>query len=501
MKKLRQILALLLISAMLTAIFASCASNKDNSAVQTGGADTESGAAESTDPASTLELPDTDWGGREFRVLGYDSERDQFDTFEVSAKEETGDIVNDAVYRRNTQLEDKYNVVITETKDSSTADWAQSTLPHLLLVIQAGEDLYDLAFTNINDIGTLARNGYLYNLYDVDYINFSKSWWNPEVNDALTLMNKLYFNSSDFSLRDKNRTYIIVYNRDMAVEYNLGDAVDYVRAGSWTYDLMSEWTKAVSNDLNGNGKVDFEDSFGIGFDSYLAFQTMATSCGVTVMSTDSEGLPEMTLNNEHTVSVIDKLIELTKSNSVAVYCNDWNGKVDFDFWSVSSRLFWEGRELFNVCFPHGLKTCSANCVNEYGIIPFPKYDEAQSDYYTQADSFSMLFCIPVTDPQPDFSGFMLEALSAASTDTTLNAYYEVSCKIKYTYDEDSAEMLDLLFSGIRYDTAMVYSVGGSTCSSLFQSIAQQRKNTFSSAYAKIESSLEADIESLIDDLY
>ena len=46
----------------------------------------------------------------------------------------------------------------------------------------------------------------------VDYIDFSSDYWNPEVNAALSYRNKLYFTTSDFSLRDKNRTYILIYN-------------------------------------------------------------------------------------------------------------------------------------------------------------------------------------------------------------------------------------------------------------------------------------------------
>ena len=93
---------------------------------------------------------------------------------------------------------------------------------------------------------------------------------------------------------------------------------------------------------------------------------------------------------------------------------------------------------------------------------------------------------------------MLEALSAEATDTSLKAYYEISCKTKYTYDADSAEMLDLTFDGIQYDLTRIYSISG--VNDILYKLASKKDNTFSSDYAKIESKAQADIEKLIEDL-
>ena len=110
----------------------------------------------------------------------------------------------------------------------------------------------------------------------------------------------------------------------------------------------------------------------------------------------------------------------------------------------------------------------------------------------------MLFAIPVTNAEPDFAGFMLEALSSASTSTSLQAYYEISCKTKYTYDEESAEMLDLIFSNIVYETALVYGVGD--LRSLYMLIPEQKKNTFVSLYKTREKRALKDLEKLAEDL-
>ena len=466
------------------------------SVTETIGTETET---EPLDPARVLALPDKDWGGRTFRVLGYECGYTQFRTFEISAEGENGEVVNDAIFRRNTAIEDKYNVTISECRDDSTSgDWYVATYPHFQSVMLAGEDLYDLAFLTVAKVGTAARNHMLYDLNTVDHIDFTKAWWNKNVNDTFTILDKLYFTSSDFSLRDKNRTYILVFNKDMAKDLSLGDPFSIVRDGAWTLDLMTNWSVQAARDLDGNGKIDYLDAFGLACDSANAFTAMTFAGDVQVLGKDADGKPQLALNNEHTVDVLDKILKLYGMKELTLLCEDWNGKCgDLDMWSLSSKAFREGRALFVTCFPHSLSGYSEGCKDDYGILPFPKYDEAQERYYTYADPMGMLFGIPATCQTPDFAGFMLEALSAASTDTSLQAYYEVSCKMKYTYDAESAQMLDLIFASIQYDPAKIYNIKGAA--DFIVGMGYSKKNTFASTYAKMESKALADIEKLIED--
>jgi hypothetical protein len=438
-------------------------------------------------------------GGREFRVLTYDNTTNpQFSNFEVFSEGETGDVVNDAVFRRNSQIEEKYNVKIVQILNDDQTDIKVCNADYIRQSVLAQEDLYDLAFSTIMSYGTLASEGMLYDLNKVDYIDFSKSYWSEEANKVLSFDNKLFFTTSDYALRDKSRTYIIVFNRDMAKEYNLGDPIELVNNGTWTLDVMTEWSKKVSADLNGNGTVDDQDRYGIVMDSYNAFDTFMAACGNIILTKDSSDKFELTINNEHAVNSIDKILALVGNRDEAIFCNDWKGKVDYDHWDVADRVFYSGRGLFITTFPHSLKTISAECNFDYGIIPFPKYDEEQDKYYTMADKLGMLFCIPVSNPDPDFAGFMLEALSCVSEKTTLPAFYEISCKTKYTYDEDSAKMLDLIFSNIIFEPALTYNIN--YINNIYYNLARDKVNNFVTQYAGIESAALTDIEKLSDTL-
>lgn len=442
--------------------------------------------AETTaDMSSVNELPDRKWDGRKFRVLGNENGegRTQFDNFEIYAESENGDLVNDAVFRRNSRIEEKYDVKITQTLVNLPQEEMRKT-------VLAQEDLYDLVFMDLENIGKLASEGYYYDLNSVDYIDFSKDYWNQEVNSSLTIGSSLYFTSSDFSLRDKNRVYIMVYNRDMLNDYKLGGAVDLVREGKWTADVMKEYTKAIYADVNNDGKMSIEDNWGVGFDSYNAFSALMYAFGSRITKSDNGNI-ELVMNSDHTISAIDKGLAIVENG---LFCNDFEGKVDFDFWSTSSKMFYAKQELFTMSFPHSLKRYSENCDFDYGIIPLPKYDESQEKYYTMADVFCMLFGIPITTPDPDFSGFMLEALSSDSQDVLYN-YYELTCKVKHTYDEDSAEMLDLIFDGIVYDLGMVYDIG---LKNILRNISDSKENKFASLYAAAEPGAKEELNNLLD---
>ena len=460
------------------------------------------GASDTTAPVETgetLELPEKDWEGRQFRVLGYEhASRTQFNNFEIDSEGENGDVVNDAIFRRNTTIEDKYNVEIVQILDSSDSNHENATMAHIRTTVLAGEDLYDLAFASTSRIGTLAREGLFYDLNSVDYMDFNKSWWNKDVNDTLEISGRLFFTNSDFSLRDKSRSYIMLFNKELVSQYELGDPFQLVRDGKWTLDVMTEWCKAVGNDVNGNGEIDFEDTFGIGFDSYNAFRTLSFGAGMEILKNDGDA-PALVMNSERTIDIIDKLFNiLTPNDYVGTTCELWNGKVTFDYWSTAGMLFAEGRQLFVASFPATLKTYSAQCVDDYGVVPFAKFDEEQEKYYTFADSMSMLFGIPASTPDPDFSGFMLEALSYESQTTSLPAYYEISCKTKYTYDEDSAEMMDIIFDGIVFDLTVVYGISG--VNNLLYEIAKGGTNDFASRYASVEAAAKTDLTKLIKDI-
>jgi PBP1b-binding outer membrane lipoprotein LpoB len=58
------------------------------------------------------EIPDSDFNGYKFVILVRDSNLDSRVYLNYNVLEETGDLINDAIYRRNRAAEDKLNIEI-----------------------------------------------------------------------------------------------------------------------------------------------------------------------------------------------------------------------------------------------------------------------------------------------------------------------------------------------------------------------------------------------------
>ena len=427
------------------------------------------------------DLPDTDWGGMTFTALGHmHPTYSQFDNFEIYAEAENGEVVNDSIYQRNRALEEKYNVKI-----AAVLDLDQNNL--LKNATAAGDQIYDLFFSPIRETAVNITSGYLLDLNKVPYLDFSKPWWNEEVNEELSLWGRLFMTTSDFALEDKKRTYILGFNRDLAKDFGLDDVIPHVDDGTWTIDLMTDMVKTVSSDLDGDGVMTDKDRYGLTMDSYISFANFTRGCDVSIITANDDGSNEITVNNSRTAAALEKIIALTCDTNQAVFCDDQYGKVDYDHWSYAANVFTAGNGLFITAFPQSLPNWSAKCEFDYGVVPNPKMDESQEKYCSFPDSVgSTLMGIPIICQNKDFSGFMLEALSAEGKYTSLPAYIETSCKTKYTYDEASGLMLDLIFQNLSYDIGIIFDIGG--LYSIFSvDIPKKKENLFASSYAKKES--------------
>lgn len=96
-------------------------------------------SSEITTEASKLEIKD--FGGYNVRILTRADTGTWF-TLDVTAEEENGDAINDAVFRRNQKIEEDYNITIERISEEG-AD-------HVNLITQsvlAGDDTYDLVLS------------------------------------------------------------------------------------------------------------------------------------------------------------------------------------------------------------------------------------------------------------------------------------------------------------------------------------------------------------------
>jgi hypothetical protein len=120
---------------------------------------------------------------------------------------------------------------------------------------------------------------------------------------------------------------------------------------------------------------------------------------------------------------------------------------------------------------------------DFGIIPYPKFTAEQPEYYTRMEG-CFPFIVPLTVREPEITGAVIEAMAFESLNYIVPAYYEVSLKSKHARDEESAEMLDIIFKN------RVIDLGDSIwCSKL-------RDNIFVDMFAKDDRNLVSRLEKI-----
>jgi hypothetical protein len=139
---------------------------------------------------------------------------------------------------------------------------------------------------------------------------------------------------------------------------------------------------------------------------------------------------------------------------------------------------------------------------EFGILPFPKYDEDQENYLSHSYDGLSSFGVPLCAYDPEMCGMILEALCAESSYSVIPKYYDVVLQGRLARDEESKEVLDTIRENLYFDFGFVYSgaIGKGLAMgpfALFGDACQQGKQ-LNIAYAENESIYTTNLESIID---
>ncbi len=210
-------------------------------------------------------------------------------------------------------------------------------------------------------------------------------------------------------------------------------------------------TISVGNNLDNDGKFDEEGSFGL-CTNYHALRLFFTSWGVEFTTKTSDGTRELDLKNPKNIDAYEKLYDFIHDSNVAFYKKDYTPAME-----VGLPMFMEDRTLF---WTQDLSAAALirNMTSDYGIIPFPKYDENQENYKTAVRDDQSAILVPISVTDTEFVGTIVEALCMEGYKTVVPAYYERSLKARDLRDPVAWEMLDLIRDSVTYDFAMIYTV-------------------------------------------
>ena len=363
-------------------------------------------------------------------------------------EENDGEAFSSALYNREIKVEDYLGVDITHQFNEGSSKLYMSMLQNSF----SGDNLYQVALTHcIYDTVNLIGDGLVCDLAEIDTINLDADWWNHNSNENLAINGKQFYAINDFMIPDPNA---IMFNKTMLDEYKLEDPYQLVKDGKWTIDKMMEMASHVTQE-NNDGVRDNKDIYGMAFPSQWLLISFTHGFGLTLVDKDEDGYLKFNMDSPKAYDVAEKFEQLFSSPDTFVYrySTDFPGEGGYD--PTQSLNISHGRSLFGITALNNLAAFRDSSV-EFGILPYPKFDEEQEDYISL--DWSGLMCMPSAVPEEDRNmvGETIELLAYYADAAVLPAYYDVVLDYKLTRDKEDREMLDYIFDSILYDAGMNY---------------------------------------------
>lgn len=478
--------ASLIAALLIFALTASCGGNDLNNPLPNNDVGTTTVTSDEVTTAKVVNwesanLPKKDFNGKEFVILTRNTANLAHTWYLVAPDELTGDSLNDAMFNRNKKIEEIYNITISSYYSSSLKSDANNA-------INAGDDTYAAVFGSISDIYPLAQEGKLINFYDLDYIDLEAQWWDQSIVRDLTYNDTLFTLTGDISPATDSRVYTLVFNKDMCEELNLELPYQYVLDGTWTIDRFNKYISEVNYDVNGDTIMDHNDRWGFYSQNGCAWM-MYFAGGGQVVSKSATGELSIAYNTERNIQLATEALKIAFDKTKTLMANQYVAD-NAGSWAAATSWFSSGGALFRSSvlepIPRDLRSLDVN----FGIVPFPKLDENQSQYYTCPEEYSIMFAVPVT-ADPEFSGLILESLAAESVSTVSPAFYDICLNGKVVRDEESKAMLDIIFNNKRFDIGYFNNIA--TFRTMINTLETSASTDVASAYAASLEKATADL--------
>ena len=302
----------------------------------------------------------------------------------------------------------------------------------------AGDDAYQIVTGQSNIVLPLASQNVFLDVSDPEYIDFSKPYWKNGYHDSIRINGRMYSLCSDYALTTLSETTVMFFNKPAMENRGLDYPYDSVKNGSWTLDKLNSLCAGLYEDINGDSVRNTDDFYGFSA-YYLSVCSFANFLRSNVIRKNSEGVPVVNFPTEYDLTVFDSM--------QSVYDNEY-------FWFTTESdmpgEFMSGNRMIIAMFLKGAEKLR-NMDIDYGIIPYPKFDDNQDDYVSSIIRRFTVAAVPITVGDPSISELVMEALACEGYNLVRPAYLEVALKSKYSRDAETGRMVDLVLDSTFYD--------------------------------------------------
>ena len=401
---------------------------------------------------------------------------------------EATDIVYSKIHERNQSVSERLNVNL-DFIHSGTTSW-QDASEYLKREISTMSSGFDCVFTKNNCVILTKMFNYFHNINDSEYIDPSERWWYEDATMEISVDNYNYrFLYGDIFIDDLGAAGTIFYNKPLYEQYvsankNPDELYQTVLDGRWTFEEFARLVKKSRVERGGDGSTDIY-GFTVTHREYAHY--LREGVGIRIYERNEQGMPVFDFKNDKSVAFGNALYALFYNNE-GVLNNRYLGQTIPDNFS-----FTNGNTIFNL---GNLSAVLADDMREmkddFGILPYPKWDEEQEEYITLVHNTSSTVCFPISadiDRVNEEVSAVVEALASESYRRVSVPFYEAALKSAYNRDLESAQMIDIITgshetvkSKITKNFAFEYSTSMGEIGYIFEYLLYQNNTNFVSSY-------------------
>lgn len=480
-----RITAALLAALLMLGSFTACGESEVNTPAEETTDAAVTPSAEETEPEETGPvLPEANYDGYEVSILNNIS---NFAYTNIGEEGLTGETLDDTIYNRNKTVEEALNITFKIEKK----EWNE-TSAIIPKVVAAGDNVYDFYTCDLNLLLGHVQSGCDLNVVNIESLELDQPWWNKTAIDSISIGDAIYAFLGDLHTGYFESHNTVAFNKDILTDLGLADPYEHVYEGTWTLDVMIDMMNTAKTDTNGDAKWTVEDQYGLSMFEGNWSIAFITGANQFLVQKDENNLPVWSGVSETFLNAYEKVaggIFNEKSNNAINATGSLPGDLE-----LYRLMFIHDRVLFLVTQIGVLKNMR-DVEFELGVVPSPKNDESQNDYVSLIFQGANSFGIPVTNPDPERTGMVLNYLAAHSTETVRKTYMEQTLDFKYIQDKQSQEMLDIILSTGTFEIACVYDWGGISGTIMGQ--LNQGKTEIASLVARLDKAINKAMEKTI----
>lgn len=407
---------------------------------------------------------------------------------EAYVEELTNDPVSDEIYKRNKWVEARFNCTLNVL--GVTESPATTLMTKFRNSVSNGDHEFDLCLDHMMYVAAESLKGTMYDWTDLKYTNFEKPWWHKSLLNEAKYANSVYFAASDYCISSVYFTWLMIFNKTLC-ENNHIDVYSSVEDGSWTIEKFYNIVKTCYSGTSGDGSVSVGDTYGFATHYNTAVTNWMFALDIPVTSFKNDGEIELKINSDRMSNAVEKVYSLLfESGNGTLYLNNAAlsklGITDHDLAVTTkfaaNQLFFAATRIF------ALENLRSTDV-DYGIVPFPKYNEEQENYYSHVDGRASVMFIPTDIEKNDRDNIsaVIEALSYGSYTTVMPAIENAALLGRYSSDDTTYRMLEKTLAGRTYAFAYLYR---NCCDTklywVLSSMMAEGSKSFSSEWRRLE---------------